>query len=78
MAPSRVTFVSWFFNYENNVYPKKAKKMISFESVSTCNDHNVQAVQVVVAILRYSFLRNCFRIFVNWIFYRKQTYQKAV
>ena len=52
--------------------------MTSFESVSTCNDHNFQAIQVVVAILRYLFLRRCFRIFVTWIFYRNQTYQKAV
>ena len=66
------------FQLREQCLSKKGQKMISFESVSTCNDHNFQAVQVVVAILRYSFLRSCFRIFVNWIFYRKQTYQKAV
>ena len=64
----------WFFNYENDVYPKKAKKgllMNLFLLVTT-------SIQVVVAILRYSFLRSCFGIFINWIFYVKQTYQKAV
>lgn len=66
------------FQLRERCLSKKSQKMTSFESVSTCNDHNFQAIQVVVAILRYSFLRSCFGIFINWIFYVKQTYQKAV
>ena len=66
------------FQLRERCQSKKSQKRTSYEYLSTCNDHNFQAIQVVVAILRYSFLRRCFRIFVNWIFYRNQTYQKAV
>ena len=41
------------FQLRERCLSKKSQKRTSYESVSTYNDHNLQSIQVLVAILRY-------------------------